>query len=65
MIYGHGSDDVGKFSFVPKLPYLSPYPARGFGRLQLWRQIRTVGASAILPFWISLLRTLTHFVLCK
>jgi hypothetical protein len=25
MIYGRGSDDVGKFSFVPKLPYLSPY----------------------------------------
>jgi hypothetical protein len=25
MIYGHGSDDVGNFSFVPKLPYVSPY----------------------------------------
>jgi hypothetical protein len=39
MIYGHGSDDVGNFGFVPKLPYVSPYWRQNVcSRLTLFRK---------------------------
>jgi hypothetical protein len=56
MIYGHGSDDVGKFSFVPKLPYVSPY---------LWLGLANLVHSRYLQLWTFMLLRVGAFIICQ